>query len=108
MNLSVIVACIPFLKPFADDVQSGVLRIKNSNQDPPDTMTGHALHMMPNRVQQGSGNDLYVVLESSNALTTVTSGDGLAQGSNSRRSSFSSDKMIIKQTRAFAVYSERK
>ena len=96
MNLSVIVACIPFLKPFADDVQSRVLRIKSSKQDSPATTTRHALQKMPNRMQRGSDVGFQFVPKSGKAQTIITGGDGLVQGSKSRRSSFGSDKMIIK------------
>ena len=107
MNLGVFVACIPFIKPFVHDVQSGVLRVKGSNGASLDTTTEHALHTVSTRTQHGRRSPLHMNPESSKTQTTVTSRDRHDQGPNSRRSSFGSNEMIIKQTRAFVVHTDR-
>ena len=111
VNLSVVTACVPFSKPFADGVQSGVLggdiRFKKSAQGSLEDSTGHTLQSL-SRARQRPGDGFLLIPESSNAETVVTTGTEPARDCLSESTSFGSDRMIIRQTTGFTVHSEQK
>ena len=111
VNLGGVASCVPFSKPFADYVQSGILggslRIKKSVVDRPDYPTGHALQSLA-RTGQHAGDGFLRIPEFNNAETIVTTGRHPFESPGLRRSSLGSDDMIIKQTTGFAVCSEPK
>lgn len=111
VNLSVVIACVPFSKPFADDIQSGVLggeiRFKESAQGSSEDSAGHTLQSL-SRARQRYGDGFLLIPESSNAETVVTTGTGPARDGLLQSTSFGSDRLNIRQTTSFAVHSEQK
>ena len=111
VNLGVVAACIPFSKPFADYVQSGVLggglRINTSSLHSPEMTPGQGLQLS-SRTRQHAGDGFLRIPDFGNAETVVTASRHSIGGTDQRSSDFSSDDMIIKQTTGFAVHSEPK
>ena len=109
VNQGVIAACIPFSKPFADYVQSGILgaglRIKTAPQQSPNITRGQALELSSRPRQQGGARFLRIP-DIGNAETLVMASKGHSEDPEFHEGSFGSDDMIIKQTREYAVHSE--
>lgn len=109
MNLSVIVACVPFSKSIMEDVKSGILGglpIKTTVNSSSNDSTKHTPQVMP-RIWRRPGDGLLLVLESDSTKTSITSGQRPAGNRTSQCSSLGSNRMVIKQTMGFAVHSEQ-
>ncbi|CAD6577570.1 MAG: hypothetical protein ASARMPRED_008324 [Alectoria sarmentosa] len=107
MNLSVIVACVPFFKPVLDDVQSGLLgglRIKIAARSSPSNSTENILQILP-RTRRRPG-DKFLPIADFDTETIITGGKRSAESLTSHSNSIGSDEMIIKQTTSFTVHSE--
>ncbi|KAL9069666.1 MAG: hypothetical protein Q9161_005366 [Pseudevernia consocians] len=77
MTLSVIVACIPFSKPVADDVQSGILDNLRTNtmahSSPKNDSTGHILQALP-RTRRRPGDGFRRIADPKGTDNAVTTG----------------------------------
>ena len=102
MNLSVIVACIPFSKPVADDVQSGILDNFRTNTMAHSSLnndsTGHILQALP-RTRRRPGDGFLLIADSQKTDHVVATGE---------RTDKSLDKLAIRQKTGFAVHTEDK
>ena len=109
VNLSVVIACVPFSKPFADDIQSGVLggEIRFKEPAQAEDSAGHTLQSL-SRARQRHGDGFLLIPESNNAETVVTTGTGPARDGLLQSTSFGSDRLNIRQTTSFTVHSEQK
>ena len=111
VNLSVVIACVPFSKPSTDSLQNGVwgggIRFMKSTQVSREDSTGHTLQSL-SRARQRSGDGFLPISESSNAETVVTTGTEPARDGLSESTRFGSDEMMIRQTTGFMVHSEQK
>ena len=109
MNLSVIVACVPFSRPIMKDVKSGILggfRINSTAHGSPDSSTARILKAMP-QTRGRPGDGFLLTPESNSTKPFITSGRNPAETLTSRCSSLGSNRMVIKQTMGFAVHSEQ-
>jgi hypothetical protein len=113
---SVIVACIPTLKPFMDRAYSGLMAV-SLNQRVPGTTFGHsgeyAMQSLTKKSASGSnkgtnvsGNQLSSKAWRPDAVdhkTTITHGNGHKRDETGSINSIGSVKMVIRQTRDWNI-----
>ena len=106
-NLSVIVTCIPFIKPVMDSLQTGIL-VSDVHTTVSARQPSYALRWLGNgsTTRVGSSFNMWPKNSRHGNSTTATSG-GRSEEDRERVLGFGSEeRMIITQTRTVAVQSE--
>ncbi|MCJ1355582.1 MAG: hypothetical protein MMC33_005574 [Icmadophila ericetorum] len=113
VNLSVVVACIPFLKPFLDSLQTGAIsgniRLKPLSDNSAAKKAANSLRSRKDNAGNGASfhfGSQHNWMDSSITHTTLITTDGHSEPVTANGSSNSSESMRIKQTTGVTVQFE--
>ena len=103
INLSIIVSCIPFLKPFMDSLQTGVLAsdLRSRHPIPTSSRLPVALEKSSGREARSGSNDLIENQKHGYSATATSSADDRR---NTLSGTSSDEKMVIQKETTVAVH----